>query len=163
LREVLDPFHPDLEILQALKDLNGGIVPAAGRVGWKWREKNVLAPAYLEVSFGELVRLDDLAVRSQLELDYVDFLVEHKVKRLDNSTLRSKERRVVTQKLAEALFDRGAAGIVYRSNMDDHLCVALFEGRARLASAGDPQALNEPARELGRVCKELGLTLSRHP
>ncbi len=96
-----------------------------------------------------------------LEWDYLDILVSHGVKRLDISTLRSKER-AVTQEIAGALFDQEAAGIVYRSNIDDQLCVALFEGRARLVPTGDPELLTEPVRALGRVCKELGLILSRH-
>lgn len=158
LREVLADFGPDLKTLRVLLRLPGDVMPAAGYVPWKWRKSNALAPARLDISQGELVRLDDLTVRRQLELEYVDFLVSHRVKRLDISKLRSKDR-IVTQKLAGALFDRGAAGIAYKSNVDDHLCVALFEGRARLVPAGDPEPLSEPVRGLGRVCKELGLIL----
>jgi hypothetical protein len=159
LREVLDGFSADLKALKAFKDIFGTLPPAAGTVPWGWREEKALAPARIDILEGDLVRLDDLTVRRQLELDSLDFLVSHGVERLDISRLLSKDR-TLTQEIAGILFDRGAAGIVYRSNLDDHLCAALFEGRARLVSDGDSLPLDEPVRALKRATKELGLILT---
>jgi RES domain len=162
LREVLASLSPNLKDLQRFKELFGDDGPAAGELDWKFREQRALAPAFIEISSGELVRLDDLKVRNRLEMEHAGIFLAHGLERLDISLLRSKNR-IVTQILAGLLFDQGFAGIVYGSNVDDRLCVAVFEGRARLVPAGNIQPLSEPVRGLGRVCQELGLRRGRRP
>jgi hypothetical protein len=71
-------------------------------------------------------------------------------------------RRIITQKISRLLFDEGAAGIVYRSNLDDGRCVALFETRAHLEAVGTAKPLVHAIPELLQVCDEFNLIL-RHP
>jgi hypothetical protein len=77
---------------------------------------------------------------------------------LDIGDVRSTVRRV-TQAVAGSLFDDGAAGLFFRSRLDDQLCIALFEGRADLAPAGVPLPLTEPLPALLQVCSEFNLVL----
>ncbi len=79
---------------------------------------------------------------------------------LDISQIRSRDRRV-TQELASTLFDRGAAGVVYGSNLDDLPCYALFESRAFLISDGDPELLTPALPDFVRICLEFGLESPR--
>src|SRR2546427_8415790 len=81
---------------------------------------------------------------------------------LDISQVRSRDR-VVTQTISRALFEEGAAGIRFRSNLDDGPCAALFEGRARLEPRGEPVSLTEDVEELLQVARGYGLVLRRGP
>lgn len=55
---------------------------------------------------------------------------------LDISEVRSRDR-IVTQTLGRFVFERDAAGVLYRSNLDDLPRVALFEQRAALTADGE--------------------------
>jgi len=128
-----------------------------GTVPPEWLLEHSLAPGLLEIHSGNLVRLDNLGVRSRLEREHLDLLVDHDVQRLDISTIRSRDQRFVTQRIARSLYEQGAAGIVYRSNLDNHLCYALFEGRANLVQLAPPELFADPVRGMGQVCRELNL------
>lgn len=100
--------------------------------------------------------LEEVSLRRELERRFAGLLQEHGMDHLDLSELRSKHR-LVTQAISRFLHAEGAAGIVYRSNLDNGLCLALFERRAKLVPAGEPEPLSGPLPELDRVCLELGL------
>jgi RES domain len=91
-----------------------------------------------------------------LEWMHANLLLRHGMDHLDVSQIRSRDRDV-TQVLARALFDLGAAGVAYGSNLDDLPCYALFEDRARLIPDGEPEILNPAHSEFMRICLEFGL------
>jgi hypothetical protein len=53
-------------------------------------------------------------------------------------------RRVVTQTVAGAVYDDGAAAIRFPSCLDGNPCVAIFEGRGALELAGEIVPLIDP-------------------
>lgn len=135
-------------------------VQAAGVVSWAWREKNALVEATVRAE-GELVDLEDAAVRRELERMHAALLAEHGMDHLDVSQLRSKDR-IVTQTISRGLYEKGFAGIRFRSNLDDRECFALFEGRASLEPTGrEPEPLTGDAPELLQVASDYGLVLKR--
>ena len=72
---------------------------------------------------------------------------------LNISEVRSKNRPV-TQAISRDLYERGAAGLLFRSNQDDKPCVVLLEGRARFVADGTAIALTDDVPELTLVCSE---------
>lgn len=108
---------------------------------------------------GELVDLDSMAVRRDLERRYARELRDHGIQHLDISEIRSRFRKL-SQLMARDLYDRGAAGLIYRSNLDNQQCVALFEGRARLKATGRANPLSELDVDLNRVLVEFGIVVS---
>jgi RES domain len=161
LREVLADLRPSTEALRDFARLFGDrrAIPA-GVVSAEWRRAHVLAPATIAGADGALVDLDDVAVRRKLERRHAALLAAHAMPHLDISQVRSRDR-VVTQTISRALFEEGASGIRFRSNLDDGPCAALFEGRARLEPRGKPTPLTEDVEELLQVCDEYGLVLRR--
>lgn len=127
-----------------------------------WRRERLLVPAELEILSGDLVSLDDVSVRKELELALADLLLSLKVGRLDIDVIQGKERQV-TQAIARTLFRARAAGVVYRSKYDNEQCLALFEGRARLARRGEPKPLTDPIPEFLQACRELELDVEPAP
>lgn len=161
LRETLADFRPNTKALaefRALAAASGGdqsFPPPQVPIGW--RRKRLLAPARVEfVASGDLVDLNDPRVRADLERTHAGLLHRHGMDHLDISQIRSRDRDV-TQELARALFDLGAAGVAYGSNLDDLPCYALFEDRARLISDGDPELIHLSLPEFMRICLEFGL------
>lgn len=77
---------------------------------------------------------------------------------LDIGEVRSRDR-IVTQTLGRDLHDRGHAGVVFGSHLDDRPCLALFEGRGRLRARGPAQELAPDHAVLRGVCAEFGLRL----
>ncbi len=79
---------------------------------------------------------------------------------LDIAQIRSKDRPI-TQAVTRFVADRGAAGIVYGSNLDDQPCAALFEGRSFLVPAPGkyPEPLTASQPDLVAICDEFGLVL----
>ena len=156
---MLADLRPSTQALRDFARLFGdrGAIPA-GVVSTEWRRAHVLAPATMTLLAGELVDLDDLAVRRRLERRHAALLAAHAMPHLDISQVRSRDR-VVTQTISRALFEEGAAGIRFRSNLDDGPCAALFEGRARLDPRGAPTLLTENVEELLQVSGEYGLVV----
>lgn len=62
------------------------------------------------------------------------------MRHLDISNLRSSQR-IVTQTIALDLWTQGKPGIVYKSNLDSGLCLALFEGTPTLNAYGRPRKI----------------------
>ena len=164
LRETLADFRPNTKALAEFRDLaatdSGDSVFPRPRVPIGWRRKRLLAPALVEyIAGGDLVDLNDLRVRADLERIHAGLLHRHGMDHLDISQIRSRDRDV-TQEVARALFDLGAAGVAYGSNLDDLPCYALFEDRARLIPDGDPELLDPAHAEFMRICLEFGLASS---
>lgn len=124
---------------------------------WALREKNVLAPARIEAD-GELIRIDDYEVLRRLEQENAGFLAAHGLEHVNISEIRSKQRPV-TQQLARTLYEEGASGVFFGSNETDKICFALFEGRARLAAAGEPVLLTSEPEPLVEAARLIGLVL----
>jgi hypothetical protein len=163
LREVLADLRPNTTVLAELHELFGpdqGLDDAAGAVTEAFRRERVLAPADLVLD-GELVDVDDPAVRAGLEREHAPLLAEHGMAHLDVSEIRSRAR-VVTQRIGRVLYERGMAAIRFGSNLDDRPCYAVFEARGRLAPrAGEPPvALTPDLPDLVAVCAEYGLRLT---
>jgi hypothetical protein len=166
LRETLQDLRADTRAIAEFQRLFARRTAVASAVlqrravSLAWRRAHVLASARIE-SEGPLVDLEDPALRRALEAELAPVLAAVGVHHLDLSELRGRERRV-TQHLARHLFaTRGAAGVVYRSHLDDRRCLVLFEGRGRLVADRDPIPLSEPLRALRQVCAEYGLELER--
>lgn len=166
LREVLADLRPnakaraDFAQFQLAQGVPVDELEVPGRaVTAAWRRSHQLAPARIEHD-GELVDLDDPALRETLATRHATLLAEHGMAQLNISEIRSKNR-LVTQRIARDLYMRGAAGVRFRSNLDDGPCIALMEGRARFAADGEPLSLAEDLPELSRVCEEYNLAL--HP
>ncbi|MFY9825125.1 MAG: RES family NAD+ phosphorylase [Thermoanaerobaculia bacterium] len=159
LREKLAPFRLSLKMSEERRKLGR---PASRKISPKWRQKNALAPAKIELLKGELFTVFDPETLSRVEENLKDLLIRWKISRLDLSEVLGARRRL-TRNIARIFFDSGAAGVLYRSRLDGELCVALFEGRARLVSAGDPTLLSEPLPELDQVCKEFRLDVTPSP
>ncbi len=159
VREVLADLRPNTRALAEFQELFGSSnLLIAGEVSWGFREKRVLAPARIRILEGKIVDIDDIDVRRRLEVQHAALLHRHGMEHLNTSEVRS-ETRAVTQTISAALFDEGAAGIRFRSKLDDLPCVVLFEGRAVLNGAGDPEPLTSPIPALLQVCDEFNLVL----
>jgi hypothetical protein len=119
LRETLADFRPDTQAIAEFQSLFGEM--PARRVPEAWLRKHVLAPGRVTTLQGSFVDLDSPGVRSRLERQHAGLLHQHGMKHLDISEIRSKNR-VVTQAVSRSLYSEGAAGIVFRSNLDNLPC-----------------------------------------
>ena len=133
------------------------LMEPARRVTEKWREEHVLIEVQLDCD-GPLVDLDDVSLRDTLERAHNDLLREHGMAHLDISDIRSKTR-AVTKAISRDLYEQGAAGLTFKSNLDDCRCVVLFEGQGTLELSAEPISLAEEIPELQQVCHEYGLLL----
>ncbi|MCI0549173.1 MAG: RES domain-containing protein [Candidatus Rokubacteria bacterium] len=161
LREVLADLRPNAKALAEFASLFGdaSLIPA-GEISRAWRRQHALAPASIALVGGALVDLDDVPSRERLARRHARLLARHGMRHLDISEVRSRQRPV-TQAISRTLYDEGAAGVRFRSNLDDRPCTALFEGRGRLEPAGTPIPLTRDLPELLQVCAEYSLTLRR--
>jgi hypothetical protein len=155
-RETLADFRPNTKAIAEYRSLFGEPPPLAGTVPRDWIDQRALAPGRIVIRRGELIGIDTPAVRREFESRYAELLAAHGMEHLDITELRSRDR-IVSQTLGRFVFENGGAGVIYRSNLDDLLCAAVFEGKARLTPDGEPEPLASSPRELARVCKELGL------
>jgi hypothetical protein len=94
-----------------------------------------VARARLAIAATNLVDLEDLDVRRELEKSHAALLARHGMRHLDISNLRSSQR-IVTQTISLDLWTQGKAGILYRSDLDSESCLALFEGGPLLSPYG---------------------------
>jgi hypothetical protein len=163
LREVLADLRPNAAALTELEELFGpdaGLRAAAGAVTEEWRAQRVLAPAAMEAD-GALIDVDDPATRAALEREHAALLAAHDMPHLDVTEIRSRTR-AVTQAIGRALYEHGAPGVRFGSNLDDQPCYALFEARGRLhlAPGEPPLELTPDLAILRTVCTEYGLNLT---
>ena len=160
LREVLADLKPDEKAIADFKRIFGDddSMECAGRVTKIWREKHVLVQAQIIVSSGKIADMESAALLDDLTARLQPELAARKHKRLDAARIRSQDRGL-TRAASRLLYDDGHAGIGFRSRLDDVLCHALFEGRARLDQLGSGIPLSGKIAELTSVCVEYGLTL----
>ena len=162
MREVLADFRPNLAARRAFVEACWGRrrlsdLPAEP-VTARWREEHVLAPAAIDLD-GELIDLTDTSVRADLERRHAELLLEHDLQHLDLHEITGR-RRAVTQAIAADLFDRGVAALHFPSRLDGKPAFALFEGRGKLLSVGQPIELTDPApKVLLEVCEAWSLEL----
>jgi hypothetical protein len=136
------------------------LTASAGLVTGAFLRERVLAPATLALDGDDtLVDVDEPALRAGLEREHAPLLAEHGLRHLDLAEIRSRTR-VVTQRIARTLYERGAAAIKFGSNLDDRPCYAIFEARGHLVAAGDPIALATDLPDLVTVCEEYGLRIA---
>jgi hypothetical protein len=135
------------------------LIPA-GEISRAWRRRHALAPAAIALERGTVVDLDDVPSRERLARRHARLLAAHGMEHLNISEVRSRTRPV-TQAISRSLYEDGAAGVRFRSNLDDRPCTALFEGRSRLEPAGAPIVLTRDVPELLQVCAEYSLALRR--
>lgn len=158
-REVLANFRPNAKARAEYRDLFGTDLPAP-RISAGWRDTKVLTRGTLELLRGDLADLDEPTLRLQFARAHATLLARLEVDHLDIAQIRSKDR-ALTQALTRFLAERGAAGVLYGSNLDDQPCAALFEGRARLSPlvGCEPDPLTRDHPDLKAVCEEFGLVL----
>jgi hypothetical protein len=129
----------------------------ARRITATWREQHVLVQVRLE-RHGLLADIDDVRLRDELERSHVELLRAHGMAHLDISEIRSTNR-AVTQAMSRDLYEQGAAGLLFRSNLDDGRCLVVFEGRGTLEVTDEPISLADDLPELLQAAAEYGLLL----
>lgn len=167
LREILADLRPNVNtrVDFAQFQIEQGYTPdelyePAREVTSAWRRENVLAKAKVERD-GPLLDVDDVDLRAELERSHSDLLRSHGMDQLDISEIRSRNRPV-TQAISRDLYSQGAAGLLFKSNLDDEQCLVVFEGIASLEDTGEPWIeLTDDVPELLQVCAEYGLILRR--
>lgn len=159
LRETLADLRPNAKAIADFRRLFGKRPDAVGEVTREWLEVHVLTAGRITVREGQILSADDLDLRRLFKRRHAELLAEHGMEHFDITEVRSRNR-IVTQTFGRFLFARGAAGILYHSNLDNLPCLALFETRATLTRDGEPEALSDLPDELFQVCKELGLVCS---
>jgi RES domain len=157
LREKLADFRPSLK---TLKEFGATGLESAFSLPSSWRATYALAPAAVRIHSGDLINIDDPGVRRDLETELRDLMFDLGVEHLDMGEIQGGDRRP-TQAIAQTLYRWGAAGVAYRSKLDNEICLALFETRAELLPSGEIRKLIEPLPELENVCREFRLSLVR--
>lgn len=165
LREVLADLRPNVTVRADFVQyqIAQGYGPQelyepARAVTMVWRRRHVMTQARL-LHDGPLADIDDVELREQLERAHVNLLRAHGMAHLNVSEIRSRNG-AVTQAISRDLYDQGAAGILFRSNLDDQQCLVVFEHAASLEDAGEPTvSLAEDVPELLEVCRQYGLLL----
>jgi RES domain len=168
IRETLQDLRPDPNTRAdfAQFQLDQGVLPAdlfqpAREVTVRWRSQHILVAADIQrhdpnCRFADL---DDVAIRNELERVHADLLRRYGMEHLNISEIRSKNR-AVTQQIGRDLFERGAAGVLFRSDVDDQQCIALFEERGWLEDTDEAWvSLADEVPELRQVCAEFDLLL----
>jgi hypothetical protein len=162
VREVLADLRPNARMLAemaATVGVSAEVRRAAGAVTPAWRRSHVLAPAKVSALDRTVTDIDDPRLRERLVRRHARLLAEYGMKHLDISEVRSRQRPV-TQAIGRDLYESGAAGVRFRSNLDDQPCFAFFENRVAVEPAGAALGLEDDLPELVRVCGEYGLTLA---
>jgi hypothetical protein len=144
-REVLADLRPEAKARAdfAQFQLDQGVavddleVPAAA-VTPAWRAAHELAPARVERD-GPLIELDEPGRLEELATRPASLLAEHGMRQLNISEICSKNRPV-TQAVGRDLYERGAAGLPFRPNLDDHLTI----GAHGVGGARTPPAIWRP-------------------
>lgn len=123
-----------------------GAIPAA-EIGIDFFLDKAIASGRIHILSGGLVDLDEPGIRASLEDEHRALLTAHGMDRLDISAARSRQRPV-TQAIGYSLYSKGAAGVLYGSNVDNQRCFALFEGRSELKPLTEPEPLIDLLAEI---------------
>lgn len=145
LREVLADFRPNLSAIRRFQEEMGAEAAhelASQPITAAWRREHVLAPVRLHLD-GGICDLTDVLQRQKIEERHVDLLIKHEMRHLDLHEITTS-RRVVTQTVAAAIYDGGAAAIRFPSCLDGNPCLAIFEGRGEPELADEILPLTDP-------------------
>src|ERR1700683_684289 len=131
LREILADLRPNVRVIKELETLYGPDTQLTpGRVSDAWFDRHVITSAVVHTT-GPIIDVDEPATRERLLHRHSGLLSRLGLEHLDFAELRSNNREL-TQAISKSLWEEGAAGIRYGSNIDNNSCFALFEGRASL-------------------------------
>jgi hypothetical protein len=155
LRESLADLRPSAKTIADMELLFGpsfDVRDVYGVVSREWCRSHAMVAAEAWTDH-PLVDIDDPDIRNKLVRIHARLLAGLGIDYLDTETLTCRTRPI-TQAISRTLWEAGAAGIRYRSNLDNRPCLALFEGRAGLYPVGhgttfEPSMLNDIARKYG--------------
>lgn len=157
LYEILDPFSPNVKATEDLLKSYGEAL--ISEIDLEFFLSKAIARGRIRIVSGDLVDLDDPGVRKWLESRNSELFSKHGIDRFDISAARSRQRPV-TKGIGYFLYQEGAAGIVYGSNVDSQRCFALFEARAELELLAEPEPLVGFLDEIEPVLKKLNLRIA---
>jgi hypothetical protein len=129
----------------------------ARRVTQAWRDEHVIVEVEADMN-APVVDIEDVGLREELERTHSLLLRSHGMDHLNVSEIRSKNR-AVTRAISRDLYEHGAGGLTFDSNLDSGRCLVVFEGRGRLGERSEPQSLREDVSELAQVVEEYGLLM----
>jgi hypothetical protein len=162
LRELLADLRPNTKALTEFETLfsdgDPNTMTIAGVVSSQWRKSHALVWAEVEFQKGKFAAIEEHSVLHHLKQLHHALLTELGIKNLNLQKIRSRQRPL-TQAFSRTLFNDGHAGIIFRSRLDEKICYALFEGRARLTPAAKPIPMTMNHPDLLRVCGEYTLVL----
>ena len=148
LREVLADYRPNLVAQQRHIERFGPEAAedfAPNPITAQWRRQHVLVSVDLHLD-GPLLDLIDLATRLEIEKRHLGLLREYDLEHLDLHEITT-QRRVITQTIAAAAYDRGISAVRFPSRLDGGVYVALFEERGSVTVNAAPIALTDPPPE----------------
>ena len=160
LRESLQNFRRDSRELAVLLKTVGLADLDPPEVEAGWLATRTLAEGVIRCVPGRsLADLESPELRRKVLDELASYLALMGLGHLDIADLRSK-LRPVTQAIGRLFYEKGHAGVVFRSNLPPGgICVALFEGRSWLEASGRSHRLQDRPPALRHVAKELGLAL----
>lgn len=157
-RELLADFRKNAKAIREYKKLFGTEPEYAGVVLENWYDRRVLVRVRIHLIKGMIVDVENPHERRRFINQKPELLETYGFGHLDTVELRSRNREF-TQKMSRYYFDEGKAGIKFRSLLDNHPCIAIFEGRGELKSVGEALPIEPHMREFRDVCAELGLQI----
>jgi RES domain-containing protein len=157
--ELAQDLVPDAAAITEFQQLFPQADPPAAEIPRDWWERLVFQCAALTIDT-YLIDLTDPEERHHIEVRHADVLAEHHIAHLDLGAISSSNRRF-TQSLARRMYDQGASGVVFPSNVGPGSCVCLFEGRGQFDPEDEPEALHPDTAELVEAATAWGLTIER--
>jgi RES domain len=155
--ETLAPLRPSLADIAALSRAAGTTIRPVTHVTTEWRRARRIARLSLRPGLHWL----DLRAPETCEVlrtELADVLLRIGMADFDVSGARGLSREL-TQRIARWAFERGFAGIAYRSRFADELdCWAIFEGD-HWEPVGRPMPIRRDNPALRTAAKLLGLSI----
>lgn len=155
--ETLAPLRPSLTDIAALSLAAGTTIRPVAQVSTDWRSARRIARLRL-LPGRRWLDLRAAETCEVLRAELADALLALGMDDFDVSGARGPSR-ALTQRIARWAFDRGYAGIAYRSRVSDDLdCWAIFEGD-HWAPVGRPVPIRRDNPELRLAARLLGLAI----
>ncbi|MGQ9676107.1 MAG: RES family NAD+ phosphorylase [Chloroflexota bacterium] len=161
--EILAKWRPSLETLAYSRSLKGDAAQLAEMsvIPADWHRKHLLVRLRLEPG-QRWLDLRDLETLQTLRVELADLAVRLGLPDIDVSTVRGQSRQF-TQAVARWAYERGYAGVAYRSRFDDSFdCWAIFEG-AMFHPEGVPELIAPHDPSLRTIAELFGLSLKLSP
>ena len=145
------PMAPETMDPDALSD--------AGTVTLDWQQRHATQTLYLAPD-QRWLDVREMETVQVLRGVFAELLAAMDLPDLDNSIIRSVNRRL-TQAIARWAYERGYAGVAYRSRYNDACDVwALFEGRAQFTGADVPVPIRRDDPDLEEAARLLRLSIA---